>query len=225
MFDFTIEELLAIDSILIWTAIGETLRMTLLSALFAYLVGIPIGITLVATKKNAIYQCRFVNIILGISVNILRSIPFILLAIFVIPITRQIVGTALGSTAMIVPLTIAAIPFIARLVENALAELDNGLIEAAKSMGATRLQIIYKVYLPECLPAIILTMGVSTITILGFTAMAGVLGGGGLGQVAFDFGYARFENAVLVACIAILIIITQVIQGIVFLLNKIIDKK
>ncbi|MCL2570611.1 MAG: ABC transporter permease [Firmicutes bacterium] len=225
MFDFTWSDLWSIDGDMIWLAIRETLRMTLLSALFAYLIAIPLGILLVVTKKGGIYQNRPINIILSSVINIMRSVPFILLAIFVIPLTRQIIGTALGSTAMIVPLTIAATPFIARLIENALLELDKGLIEAAKSMGASRLKIIYKLYLPECLPSIVLTMGISTITILGFTAMAGVLGGGGLGQVAFDFGYARFENAVLVACIIILVLITQIIQGLVFITYRLLNKK
>ena len=186
-----------IDWSLIWSATQDTLYITFIASLFAYATAIPLGIILVVTRKGGIYQCRPANIVLGTAVNVTRSIPFLLLMIFVIPLTRFLVGTAIGSTAVIVPLTLAAVPFIARLIENALLELDNGLIEAAKSMGASRFKIIYKIYLPECLPSIILTAGVALVSILSFSAMAGFLGGGGLGQVAFDFGYARFDNALL----------------------------
>ncbi|MCL2846544.1 MAG: ABC transporter permease [Firmicutes bacterium] len=214
-----------VDTSQIIAATLDTLRVTLIASAFAYLIAIPLGIALVVTRRGGIYQNRFINILLGTYVNITRSIPFLLLAIFVIPVTRFFIGTALGSTAMIVPLVIAAVPFIARLVENALLQLDKGLIEAAKSMGASRLKIIYKLYLPECLPAIILTAGVSVVSILSFFAMAGILGGGGLGQLAIDFGWARFNNAVLFLCIAILVILTQLIQGTVFLLNKLLDRR
>jgi len=214
-----------IDSDLIITATIETLRMTFFASLFAYLIAIPLGIALVVTKKGGIYQNRPLNLILGFIVNITRSVPFLLLAIFVIPFTRSLVGTALGSTAMIVPLTIAAIPFVARLIENALMELDKGLIEAAKSMGATRFQIIWKLYLPESLPAIILTTGVATVSVLAFSAMAGILGGGGLGQVAIDFGHARFNQSVMLFCIILLVAITQIIQAAVFVIHRFVNKK
>jgi len=225
MFDFSWSDLFAVEGSLIWTAIRETLRMSLISTLLAYALAIPIGIALVVTKKDGIFQNKTANLILGTAVNLLRSVPFLLLAIFVIPFTRALIGTAIGSTAMIVPLVIAATPFISRLVENALSELDKSLIETAKSMGASRMKIIYKIYIPECLPAIILTVGVASITIQGFTAMAGILGGGGLGQVAFDYGFARSDSAVTFACIAILVVITQIMQGTAFLTHRMLNKK
>jgi len=214
-----------IDTQSVFRFFMQTIEMTLFSALIAYALAIPLGIILVVTKKGAILQNRPLNIILGAVINIFRSIPFLLLAIFLIPFTRQLVGTSLGVRGMIVPLAIAATPFIARLVENALLEMDKGLIEAAKSMGANRFKIVCKVYLPECVPSIILTAGVSVITILGFTAMAGIVGGGGLGQWALDHGHGRSNNAVVLVAIILLVVIAQVVQGLVFLVHRILNKK
>ncbi|MCL2556748.1 MAG: ABC transporter permease [Firmicutes bacterium] len=209
----------------VWRFFNQTLQMTFISALAAYCLAIPLGIILVTTKKGGIFQNRPVNIILGSIINIMRSIPFLLLAMYLIPFTRLLVGTALGPRGMIVPLTIAAVPFIARLIENALLELDKGLIEAAKSMGAGRFKIILKVYLPECAPSIILTAGVSVITILGFSAMAGIVAGGGLGQWALDHGHGANNTTVILTAIILLILIAQAVQGLVFLAHRVLNKK
>ena len=225
MFNISLEHLRAIDTATIWRLFGQTLAMTFFSALIAYAVAIPLGIILATTKKDGIFQHRPINILLGILINLLRSIPFILLAIFLIPFTRSVIGTAMGPRGMIVPLSIAAIPFVARLIENALLELDSGLIEAAKSMGAGRFRIILKVYLPECLPAIILTAGVSVITILGFTAMAGAVSGGGLGQWALDHRMEAFGQTIVFIAIVLLVLTAQAIQGMVFFAHRLSNKK
>ena len=194
--------------------LGETLYMTLLSTALAYLLGLPLGIILVVTEKDGIRPQRFLNRILNFIINVIRSVPFLILLVAVIPITRFIVGKIIGSSATVVPLVIAAAPFIARLVESSLKEVDKGVIEAAQSMGASPLQIITKVMLPEALPSLIVGAAIAVTTILSYSAMAGFVGGGGLGTIAINYGYYRYQNDVMFATVALLVIVVQVLQEI-----------
>ena len=193
--------------------IWETLYMTLTSTVMAYVLGIPVGIVLYITDKNGICKNRPVNFILGVIVNVLRSVPFLILLVAILPFTRLVVGTTLGSTAAIVPLVVAAAPFVARMVESSLKEVDGGLIEAAQSMGASTMQIIMKVLLPEALPSLINGSAIAATTILGYSAMAGTIGGGGLGKIAIDYGYYRYKYLVMFAAVVLLIILVQIFQS------------
>ena len=177
------------------------------------IIGIPLGITLVTTSKGHILENRFINQILGTIVNIIRSIPFIILMVAIIPLTRLIAGTSIGTTAACVPLTIVAIPFLSRLVETSIRDVDFGLVEAAESMGATPFQIIRKVLIPEALPTIINNITVLIVNLIGASAMAGAIGGGGLGDIAIRYGYQRFRPDVMLATIIILIVVVNVIQA------------
>lgn len=190
--------------------IGETLYMTIASSLIAYIIGMPVGILLVVTDKNGIYPKASINKITGMTVNILRSVPFIILLVSIIPLTRMLVGTTLGPTATIVPLVIASAPYIARLVESSLSEVDAGVIEAAKSMGASTPQIVYKVMVPESLPSLLLGAAIAVTTILSYSAMAGATGGGGLGDIAIRYGYYRDET--LIAWITVVLLVAIVIS-------------
>jgi len=194
--------------------IGETLYMTLASTFFAYVIGLPLGILLVTTAKGGIRPCEWLFKTLDVIVNITRSIPFLILLVAVLPFTRLVVGTTLGSTATIVPLTLAAAPFIARIVESSIKEVDVGVIEAAQSMGASSMQIIWKVMLPEARPSLIVGSAIATTTILGYSAMAGFVGGGGLGTIAINYGYYRYQNDIMFVTVVLLVIIVQVLQGI-----------
>lgn len=191
---------------------GETIYMTLVSSAIAYLFGLPMGILLVITDKGHLMENRLINRILGAFINILRSVPFLILLIAVLPITRFITGTTLGSTATIVPLVIGSAPFIARLVESSLKELDGGIIEAAHSMGASKTQIIFKVLLPESLPSLIQGGAIAVTTILGYSAMTGFVGGGGLGDLAIKYGYYRYQTNIMLITVALLILIVQFFQ-------------
>lgn len=193
--------------------IEETLFMVSISTLIATIIGIPLGITLVTTSKGHILENRVINQILGTIVNIIRSIPFIILMVAIIPLTRLIAGTSIGTTAACVPLTIVAIPFLSRLVETSIRDVDFGLVEAAESMGASPLQIIRKVLLPEALPTIINNITVLIVNLIGASAMAGAIGGGGLGDIAIRYGYQRFQADVMLATIIILIIGVNLIQA------------
>ena len=175
----------------------ETLYMTFVSSAVAYLLGLPLGIVLVVTDKGGIRPIPWLNWFLGVVINLLRSVPFLILLITVIPITRFITGTTLGSTATIVPLVIAAAPFIARLVESSLKEVDKGVIEAAQSMGASPLQIVFKVMLPEARPSLIVGSAIAVTTILSYSAMTGFVGGGGLGDIAIRYGYYRYQTGIM----------------------------
>lgn len=197
---------------LIGKGILETLYMTLVSTLCAYIIGIPIGVILYSTDKDGISPNRPVNIIVGIIVNILRSIPFLILLVFVIPVTRFIVGTSIGSTATIVPLVIASAPFVARMVESSLKEVPLGVIEAADSMGASKMQIIMKVLLPEAKPSLMVGAAIAVTTILGYSAMAGFVGGGGLGTIAVNYGYYRYEDEMMLGTVLLLVVIVQIFQ-------------
>jgi len=192
----------------------ETLYMTLLSTLLAYVIGLPLGVIIVITEKGGVLPNSKVHKTLNIVINLARSIPFIILLIAVIPFTRMIIGTTIGSTATVVPLVIAAAPFIARLVESSIKEIDKGVIEAALSMGASPLQIIYKVMIPEATPSLIVGSAIATTTILGYSAMAGMVGGGGLGTIAINYGYYRYEKGIMIVTVILLIIIVQILQEI-----------
>jgi D-methionine transport system permease protein len=197
---------------MIGVGILETLYMTFFSSFIAYVIGLPLGILLVVTDKEGIAPFVLLNKVLGVIVNLLRSVPFIILLITVMPLTRAIIGTTIGSTAVVPPLIIASAPYIARLVESSLKEVDKGVIEAAQSMGATPLQIIYKVLIPEAMPSLIIGSAIAVTTILSYSAMAGFVGGGGLGDIAIRYGYYRYEKMIMFVTVIILVLIVQVIQ-------------
>lgn len=205
--------------------IWESLYMTFASSFFAYLIGIPLGILLIVMDKDGIYPVPWFQRILGLIINLLRSVPFIILLIMVLPITRAIVGTTLGATAVIPPLVIASAPYVARVVESSFKEVDAGVIEAAKSMGASTLQIIWKVLLPEAKPSLLVGGALSVTTILAYSAMAGFVGGGGLGDIAIKYGYYRYQMNMMFVTVAILVIIFQIIQESGMKLSKISDKR
>lgn len=193
-------------------SINETLYMVFFSTIFSVILGLPIGILAVVTSKNNIAPAPNINRILDMTINILRSFPFIILMILVFPLSRIFVGTTIGSTAAIVPLSISAAPFVARIVEGALREVDNGLIEASESMGANPLQIIFKVLLPEALPSLINGGIITIINLIGYSAMAGAIGGGGLGNLAISYGYQRFQTNIMILSVVAIIILVQGIQ-------------
>ena len=197
---------------MIFEGIWETLYMTILSTVIAYIVGLPLGILLSVTGKGGILRNRAVNGILGAVVNILRSVPFLILLVVLIPFTRLLVVTSLGTTATIVPLTIGSIPIVARMVESSLQEVPPGIIEAAESMGASPLDIIVRFMLPEAVPSLLLGSAINLATILGYSAMAGFVGGGGLGDIAIQYGFYRYQSDILFVSVAILIIIVQIFQ-------------
>jgi D-methionine transport system permease protein len=191
----------------------ETLYMVAVSALVAALTGIPLGIVLVTTARGHIMENGKLNAALGSVVNATRSTPFIILMVAIIPFTRMIAGTSIGTNAAIVPLSIAAIPFLARIVEAAIREVDHGVIEAAQAMGASPLQIIRKVLIPEALPALVLGVTITVVSLIGYSAMAGAVGGGGLGDLAIRYGYQRFRPDVMLATVVILIATVQLVQS------------
>ncbi|WP_122638845.1 methionine ABC transporter permease [Romboutsia sp. Marseille-P6047] len=191
----------------------ETLYMILVPTILATIIGFILAITLVVTKPNGLKPCSLIYKVLGFIVNIFRSFPFIILIVALIPFTRLIVGTSIGEEAAIVPITVGAAPFIARIIESALNEVDYGLIEAAKSFGATKTQIVFKVMIKEAMPSIVSGITLSVISILGYTAMAGAVGAGGLGNVALTYGHQRFDTAVMIYTVITLIIIVQIIQS------------
>lgn len=195
----------------------ETLYMVGVSTLLTVILGLPLGVLLVITDRNGLKSAPALNQVLGAVVNFARSLPFIILLVVVIPFTRLVVGTSIGSTAAIVPLSLAAIPFFARVAETGLREVDRGLVEAAQAMGCTTWQIIRKVLLPEAMPSLILGTALTIINLIGYSAMAGVIGGGGLGDLAIRYGYQRFETVVMVVTVVLLVI---VVQGIQILGNK-----
>lgn len=203
----------------------ETLYMTLTSTTFAYVIGLPLGVLVFVTSSKGIMSMPKLNSVLSWIVNTGRSIPFIILMMALIPFTRIIAGSSIGSTAAIVPLTISAAPFVARLIETALTEVEDGMIEAASSMGATNFQIIYKVLIPEALPSIVMGLSISMITIMGYSTMAGVGGAGGLGKIAINYGIHRYDYKMLVIALIILVILVQIIQWIFSTISGNIDKR
>ena len=198
------------DAILM--GIVETLQMTFFSSIFAYILGLPVGIILYATAKGHIFENKGVNLAIGTIVNILRSLPFLILLVLMIPLTRLIVGSSIGTTASIVPLTVGAIPIVARMVESSLNEVPAGIIEAGTSMGASPLFVILNFILPEAVPSLLFGGAINVATILGYSAMAGVIGGGGLGAIALQYGYYRYEKSVLWVTVALLVIMVMLIQ-------------
>lgn len=206
-------------------AMVETLYMVFVSTLVALIVGTPIGVILVISEKGGIQEHISLNQICSTIVNIGRSFPFSILMVAIIPFTRFIVGTSLGTTAAIVPLSIAAIPFVARVIENALKEVDKGIIEAAQAMGATTLQIIIKVLIPEAMPGIVLGITLTVINLIGYSAMAGLVGGGGLGKIADQYGYKRYNTPIMISTIILLVVLVQMIQWLGNTIAKAINKK
>ena len=197
---------------LILEATWDTLIMVFFSGMLSLLIGVPLGIVIYLTRKGQFLEHKWLYRILSIIVNIGRSVPFIILMVAIIPITRLIAGTSIGTAASIVPLTISAIPFVARIAEGAIAKVPAGLVEAAQAMGARPLQIIWKVLLPEAFPGLIHGATLTVITLIGYTAMAGTIGGGGLGSVAINYGYQRFDVSIMLITVCILVALVQIIQ-------------
>ncbi|MBL0404838.1 ABC transporter permease [Microvirga aerilata] len=199
---------------LIAASTGETLYMVAVAALIATAFGLPLGIFLATSGKGELFAAPWVNRVLGVVVNATRSTPFIILVVAIIPFTRLIAGTSIGTSAAIVPLTIAATPFIARLIEGAIREVDQGLVEAARAFGASPLQIVLKVLVPEALPGIVLGLTLAIVSLLGFSAMVGAVGGGGLGDLGIRYGYQRFMPEMMLAVVVVLIVLVQAVQTI-----------
>ena len=218
MFDETIVSMLMEGT---WA----TLYMTLVSTLFGYVVGLPLGIILAVTDKEGIKPNVVIYKILDFIVNLTRSVPFLILLIVVMPLTKLIVGKSYGAAATIVPLTIAAAPFIGRMVESSLKEVDKGVIEAAQSMGAATFTVIWKVLLAEARTSLLVGVTIAIGTILGYSAMAGVVGGGGLGDIAIRYGYYRYETGIMIVTLVVLVILVQILQGIGMMLSKKLDRR
>ena len=203
----------------------DTLYMTLVSTAIAYLIGIPLGVILVITRREGMCPAPKTNAVLGTIVNIMRSVPFLILIIVLIPFTRLVAGTSIGATATIVPLIVGAAPFIARMVESSLLEVDAGVVEAAQAMGASPWQIVTKVLLKESVPSLVTGAAIALTTILGYSAMAGAVGGGGLGDLAIKYGYHRYQTDVLLLTLVILVLLVQVIQALGNAVAKRIDHR
>jgi D-methionine transport system permease protein len=199
---------------LVAASTGETLYMVAVAALIATLLGLPLGVFLATSGRGELYAAPWANRVLGAVVNATRSTPFIILVVAIIPFTRLIAGTSIGTNAAIVPLTVAATPFIARLIEGAIREVDQGLIEAARAFGASPLQIVRKVLIPEALPGIVLGLTLAIVSLLGFSAMVGAVGGGGLGDLGIRYGYQRFMPEMMLAVVVVLIVLVQAVQSI-----------
>ena len=210
---------------LIVEATGDTLLMVAIAAGLGTVLGLPLGVFLATSKKGELFAAPAVNAVLGALVNATRSTPFIILVVAIIPFTRLIAGTSIGTFAATVPLTVAATPFIARLIEGAIREVDQGLVEAARSMGATPLQIVRKVLVPEALPAIVLGLTLALVSLLGFSAMVGAVGGGGLGDLGIRYGYQRFMPDVMAIVVAVLIVLVQTVQSVGDRLSRRLNKR
>ncbi|KJV31109.1 methionine ABC transporter permease [Pantoea sp. SM3] len=210
---------------LLLNALGETLLMTLISGLFSLVTGLPLGLILVITSAGGIAEHRAINRVLGLVINGFRSLPFIILLVALIPFTRFLVGTSLGTWAAIVPLSITATPYFARVAEVSLRDVDRGLIDAVRAMGASKLRIVWDVLIPEALPGILSGFVVTLVALIGASAMAGAIGAGGLGDLAIRYGYQRFETSVMIAVIAVLIVLVCGIQWVGDRLVQYIDKR
>ncbi|KRE22070.1 DL-methionine transporter permease subunit [Bosea sp. Root483D1] len=210
---------------LIVEATGDTLLMVAIAAGIGTALGLPLGVFLATSKKGELFAAPAVNAVLGALVNATRSTPFIILVVAIIPFTRLIAGTSIGTFAATVPLTVAATPFIARLIEGAIREVDQGLVEAARSMGASPLQIVRKVLVPEALPAIVLGLTLALVSLLGFSAMVGAVGGGGLGDLGIRYGYQRFMPDVMAIVVAVLIVLVQTVQSVGDRLSRRLNKR
>lgn len=216
-------------TIAIWKEIGiglwETLYSSVLSTLFAYILGLPLGVLLAVTDRDGIKRNLIVNKSLGFVVNVLRSVPFLILFVLVIPFTRLLAGTSIGAFASVIPLTIAATPFIARLCETSVKEVDRGVIEAAQTCGTSVIKIIWKAVLPEALPSLLANAAIAFVTVIGYSTMAGFCGGGGLGTIAINYGYYRGNNDVMLVTVAIIIVIVQAFQEFGLWISKRKDKR
>ncbi|WP_432715738.1 methionine ABC transporter permease [Xanthobacter autotrophicus] len=210
---------------LIIDATRQTLYMVAVSGVLGTLAGLPLGVFLATSRKGELFAAPLANHVLGLVVNAARSTPFIILVVAIIPFTRLVAGTSIGTNAAIVPLTVAAAPFIARLIEAAIREVDQGLVEAARAMGASPLQIVAKVLLPEALPAITLALTLAAVSLLGYSAMVGAVGGGGLGDLGIRFGYQRFMPEVMAAVVIVLILLVQGVQTLGDLIARRLDKR
>lgn len=210
---------------MIWKGIGETLYMTLLSTALGYLFGLPMGVLLAVSDKEGLAPNPVLYKILDVIANIVRSIPFLILLILLIPFTRFLIGKSTGSTATIVPLVVAAIPFIARMVESSIKEVDAGVVEAAKSMGAGNFRIIVKVLLVEARTSLITGCTIAIGTILGYSAMAGTVGGGGLGDIAVRYGYYRWQTGIMIVTVILLIVLVQIFQSVGMQIASRLDKR
>ena len=213
------------DNGLIQLGIWETIYMTVLSAVFAYIIGLPLGVILCVTDKDGIRPMRWLNRILGFIINFFRSIPCIILMVAMIPVARFILHTSLGNGAVIVTLVIAAAPYVARMVESSIKEVDSGIIEAANSMGCTNAQIVFRVLLPEAKPSLIQGAVISTVTIFGYTALAATLGGTGLGQIAIIYGHQRSNDDIIWLCVLLMVVIVQIIQVVGARIARATDKR
>ncbi|KAB0264263.1 methionine ABC transporter permease [Microvirga brassicacearum] len=210
---------------LIAAATGETLLMVAIAAGIGTLLGLPLGVFLATSGKGELFAAPWVNRVLGAIVNATRSTPFIILVVAIIPFTRLIAGTSIGTNAAIVPLTVAATPFIARLIEGSIREVDQGLIEAARAFGASPLQIVLKVLIPEALPAIVLGLTLALVSLVGYSAMVGAVGGGGLGDLGIRYGYQRFMPEMMLAVVVVLIVLVQALQSLGDRLSRHLNKR
>ncbi len=204
----------------IQSGVLETLQMTFFSALFSYLIGLPLGVLLYATSKGKLLSNKGVNATVGLIVNLLRSLPFLILLVLLIPFTRFVVGTSIGTKASIVPLTVGAIPIVARMVESSLLEVQPGIIEAATAMGASPFHILVHFIIPEAMPSLLQGAAINVATVLGYSAMAGVIGGGGLGAIALQYGYYRYQKDVLWVTVGLLVLMVMIIQEVGNLIAK-----
>lgn len=214
-----------VESGILFRAIWETIYMTLLSTLIAYLIGLPLGVILSVTAPSGVRPIPWLNRLLGVIVNIFRSIPFIVLMVAMLPVAKLVVGTSLGNAAMIVMLVIAAAPYIARMVESSIKEVNPGVIEAAQAMGTSQFRLITRVLLPEARPSLVVGAVISTVTVLGYSAMAATIGGGGLGAIAITWGYQRSKEDITWVCVILIVIIVQIMQEVGMRIARRIDKR
>lgn len=210
---------------LVWLATLDTLSMVAVAALIGTAIGLPLGVFLATSRKGELFAAPAVNGVLGLVVNATRSTPFIILVVAIIPFTRLIAGSSIGTAAAIVPLTVAATPFIARIVEGAIREVDQGLVEAARAMGASPLQIVRKVLIPEALPGVVLGLTLAVVSLIGYSAMVGAVGGGGLGDLGIRYGYQRFMPEVMAAVVVVLIVLVQAVQSLGDILARRLNKR
>lgn len=206
-------------------SIGQTLYMVFFSTIFAIIIGLPIGILLFITEKDNIAENALVNVTLNTVTNIFRSIPFVILFVAILPFTRLVAGSAVGTRAAIVPLTIAAAPFFARVSESSFREIDRGLIESSLAMGTSNFQIVSRVLIPETLPSLVQSVTTTIINLVGYSAMVGAFGGGGLGDLAIRYGYYRFQTDIMVVCVIVIVVLVQVIQLIGNIISRKIDHR
>jgi D-methionine transport system permease protein len=210
---------------LLLAGLGETIFMTITSGIFGFLLGLPTGIILFLTRQGQVLENRTLNHSISVMINIFRAIPFIILIVWMIPFTRAVVGTSIGVGAALVPLSVGAAPFIARMVENSLIEVPSGLVEAARAMGATPFQVVYKVLLPEALPSLINVATITLITLVGYSAMGGAVGAGGLGQIGYQYGYIGYDAVIMNIVLLLLIALVFVIQFFGDRLSKRVDHR